>query len=136
LIGADAQNDTCDIPDVDSDSDGLPDEWELQYFSDMNENGSGDPDMDNLTNATEYEMGTNPSNADTDNDGLNDGLEVNILGTDPTLTDTDTNGILDGDEDFDLDGFTNKEEVQCGSDPIDHNSICGIFLPFLMLLFD
>jgi len=34
--------------------------------------------------------------ADTDDDGLSDGLEVHVFGTDPTKEDTDNDGISDG----------------------------------------
>lgn len=109
---------------TDTDSDGLYDGLEVQYWGvDWNAN----PDGDQLINLLD---------SDSDNDGLSDGIEVNILGTNPALADTDGNGTLDGDEDFDLDGLTNVEEIQCGSDPSDSNSKCRRFLPFLMLLLD
>ena len=122
------------IPDVDQD--GLPDDWERAYFADLDETGSGNPDGDGLINSDEYTADTNPVNPDTDNDGLSDGMEVNILGTKPTMADTDSNGTPDGDEDNDGDGFTNAEEVQCGSDPADSSSRCTRGLPWLMLLLD
>jgi hypothetical protein len=120
----------------DTDDDGLPDEWELQFFSDLDEVGSSDSDGDGLINYYEYFIGTNPNNPDSDGDSLNDGLELNILGTDPTQVDTDSDGILDGDEDNDGDGLTNAEEVQCNSDPLDSTSKCVKFFPWLMLLLD
>ena len=141
-VDSDGVGDVCDDfpndPDYasDNDNDGLPDDWELYYFSDLNEGGTSDRDGDSLINSDEYAEGTDPNNPDSDNDGLNDGLEVNLLGTDPTLTDSDNNGISDSDEDFDLDGYTNIEEVQCESDPADPSSKCFKGLPFLMLLLD
>ena len=60
--------------------------------------GSADPDGDGLTNAEEAELGTDPNNADTDGDGLDDYTEVNETGTDPTVADTDGDGYDDGDE--------------------------------------
>jgi hypothetical protein len=36
--------------------------------------------------------------ADTENDGLTDGAEVNIYGTSPLLSDTDSDGLSDGAE--------------------------------------
>jgi hypothetical protein len=108
----------------DTDDDMLDDGIEVTYWgADWNAN----PDGDLLVNLLD---------PDSDNDGLNDGFEVNILGTDPALIDTDTNGIPDGDEDYDGDGFTNAEEVQCGSDPVDSSSRCARGLPWLMLLLD
>jgi hypothetical protein len=67
---------------LDDDGDGLPDYWELDYFEDLDEVGSGDPDLDGLDNAAEYAHGTDPTDADTDDDGLSDGEEV-ALGFDP-----------------------------------------------------
>jgi hypothetical protein len=134
---------------IDTDNDGLPD-----IIEDTNQNGivdigetdpnNPDTDGDGLSDGFEDanyngqvdNNETDPRNFDSDGDGLNDGLEVNILGTNPTLADSDSNGILDGDEDSDGDGFTNVEEIQCGSDPADPNSKCIVFLPFLMLLLD
>jgi hypothetical protein len=47
----------------DSDGDQLPDGWEILYFGNLNQNGSGDPDGDGINNATELAEGTNPNNA-------------------------------------------------------------------------
>jgi hypothetical protein len=64
-------------PDVcDSDKDGLPDDWERQYFSDLRYGPDDDPDNDGLTNAQELAKKTDPSKADTDSDGFGDGVEV------------------------------------------------------------
>ncbi|MFA6198772.1 MAG: hypothetical protein WC734_06525, partial [Patescibacteria group bacterium] len=50
---------------------------------------SVDLDGDGLTNAEEVTLGTDTTKADTDEDGLNDGLEVNVYFTDPLNPDTD-----------------------------------------------
>ena len=42
-----------------------------------------DPDHDGLSNTEEYRHGSNPTNSDTDGDGLTDGSEVYLFGTDP-----------------------------------------------------
>ena len=62
----------------DSDSDGLPDQWEETYGFNPTAPGEQnlDPDGDGLTNLEEYQHKTNPIAADTDDDGLSDGLEV------------------------------------------------------------
>jgi MYXO-CTERM domain-containing protein len=73
----------------------------------------GDPDGDGLTTAEENELRTNPRIADTDRDGLDDGLEVRTAGTEPRLADTDGDGLSDGFEDADHDGRVDPTE----SDP-------------------
>jgi len=51
---------------VDSDNDGLPDSWELDQFSDLDENATGNPDGDGptgrpLDNMIEYTLGLDPN---------------------------------------------------------------------------
>lgn len=57
-----------------------------------------DSDKDGLDDVREKELGTNPFNADTDGDGLNDGDEVIIWKTNPLNPDTDGDGYKDGQE--------------------------------------
>lgn len=57
---------------------------------------NGDEDKDGLTNGEEDEVGTDPLDPDTDDDGLDDGLEVKVIGTDPKKSDTDGDGVTDG----------------------------------------
>jgi len=45
---------------VDTDSDGLPDSWEMEHFGTLNWGPSDDPDGDGVNNGDEYESGTNP----------------------------------------------------------------------------
>jgi hypothetical protein len=59
-----------------------------------------DLDADNYADALEPELGLDPSNPDTDADGVADGDELNIYGTSPTLFDTDGDGASDGEELF------------------------------------
>ena len=90
----------------DSDGDGLPDAWETEKFGNLGQTGSGDPDTDSLTNAQEFTAGTNPSNPDSDTDGLNDGVETNTgvfvsstnTGSNPLNADSDNDGANDGAE--------------------------------------
>lgn len=74
-----------------------------QLVSDIDGDGIDnklDPDNDNdgLSNEAEADVGTDPTVADTDGDGLTDGDEVLKYGTDPGLPDTDADGFTDGDE--------------------------------------
>lgn len=93
----------------DSDADGLPDDWEMQYFSDLDEVATDDPDTDGLDNAAELDASTDPTVPDTDQDGLSDGDEGTHQ-TDPLNADTDGDGATDGDE------------VAANSDPTDSAS--------------
>ncbi len=69
-----------------------------------------DADGDGLNDRREAELGTDPSLADTDEDGLTDGAEVREHRTNPLAADSDTDGVLDGDE------------VALGTDPNDPNN--------------
>jgi hypothetical protein len=68
----------------DSDSDGIPDDWEVQFGLDYQDSAdaSEDNDGDGLDNEAEYEAGTDISLSDTDGDGVSDRIERNF-GTDP-----------------------------------------------------
>ena len=57
-----------------------------------------DTDRDGLTDDEEKTLGTDPNNADTDNDGLFDREEVKVYLTDPLNPDTDGDSYLDGAE--------------------------------------
>jgi len=57
-----------------------------------------DSDQDGLDDAREKQIGTDPNNPDTDNDGLNDSDEVIIWKTNPLNPDTDGDKYPDGTE--------------------------------------
>ncbi|PJA47589.1 hypothetical protein CO172_00755 [Candidatus Uhrbacteria bacterium CG_4_9_14_3_um_filter_36_7] len=57
-----------------------------------------DTDKDGLTDEKEQALGTSPTQADTDGDGLFDREEVEVYKTDPLNPDTDGDGYLDGEE--------------------------------------
>jgi hypothetical protein len=89
----------------------MPDGWEVQYGLNPLDASDGDEDgdADGLTNLGEYQEGTNPTNPDTDSDGMPDGWEVQY-GLDP-LNPSDADGDGDGD------GLTNVQEYGAGTDP-------------------
>jgi len=59
---------------------------------------STDADGDNYPDAQEVELGLDPTNIDTDGDGVADGDELSIYGTDPFTLDSDGDGLSDGEE--------------------------------------
>ena len=68
---------STDVPEgVDADSDNIDDAWELRYFGTVNVLPDEDPDGDGLSNLEEFNAGTDPHNSDSDDDGINDGIEI------------------------------------------------------------
>ena len=126
---------------ADLDSDGMPDEWELNNGLVVGINdATGNGDGDDLTNLEEFLAGTNPQTADTDSDNLSDSDEVNIYGSDPNVADYDQDGIQDDEEvvagvdgfitdpylaNTDQDGASDPDEIAYGSDPTDPNDRFG-----------
>jgi len=92
----------------DSDSDGMPDSFEITYFGNNSRDGNDDYDADGVTDYQEYLNETNPIiNIDTDSDSMPDDWEINYFG------DLTQNGT----DDFDNDGLTDLAEYENGTDP-------------------
>ncbi|MCX6879168.1 MAG: lectin-like protein [Verrucomicrobia bacterium] len=78
-----------------------------------------DTDGDGINDGAEITAGLNPLVADTDGDGLSDGQEVNLTHTNPKLADSNGNGTSDALEDPDGDCLTNLAEItQHGTNPL------------------
>jgi len=93
---------------IDTDGDGLPDDWEILLGYDPlkpDTNGNGISD----------------GREDFDNDGLSNAAEL-LVGTDPRNPDTNGNGILDGMEDSDMDGLTDQQEFLLGTNPLNRDT--------------
>ncbi|MFN8123180.1 MAG: hypothetical protein U0237_12210 [Thermoleophilia bacterium] len=97
-------------PGGDRNHDRLPDRWEKANGLSLKLNQAGrDQDHDGLRNLTEFRAGTNPKDADTDDDGVRDAQEdrdhdglsnrdEQRSGTRADRADSDHDGTDDGDE--------------------------------------
>lgn len=143
----------------DADGDGLADSFEQGIIAADPDDAiatledvlpGDDFDNDGSTNLEESENRTNPSDDDSDDDGLLDGEEVsagNGSVTDPNNPDTDGDGLIDGVEvstengfttdpnnpDTDGDGFDDENELLEGSDPTDPDDAPEVGLTILFL---
>ena len=118
---------------IDSDGDGLMDEYELNNGLDPYDD---DTDDDGLVDGYEVTHGTDPADADSDGDGILDGTELGltepqgvdtdpgafvpdgdsgVTTTDPTDDDSDDDGLLDGTEDADHDGVRDATETDAAN---------------------
>lgn len=102
----------------DSDNDNLADFWENLFFGDLSRDGTADSDSDDLTDAEEFQAGTNPTLADTDGDTISDSDELD--GSANPFDNAPTNPLA---ADTDGDGYDDAEEGLASSNPNDHTNI-------------
>lgn len=132
---------------TDTDGDSLPDQWEFSFFEgDLTKlSGDGDFDEDGSTDENEFLSTTDPTNADSDGDGLSDGVETGTgtfvsaddTGSNPREADTDGDTLSDSAEvlgdpstdpnnaNTDGDDYDDAQELACGTDPNDGNTDCS-----------
>jgi hypothetical protein len=92
----------------DTDGNGIFDGFECWHFDHIGvaptsqQNGPGDPDGDRLSNLEEWTAGTDPNDADTDDDGVVDGFDaapqdrLDTTARVPTVPSTSDRGRGDG----------------------------------------
>jgi hypothetical protein len=133
----------------DDDNDGLPNSYEQQYSDILSPtdgtDAAKDQDSDGLTTLQEFAGKTFPNDADSDDDGVNDGAEVNRVAgaTDPLKADTDGDGSNDGAEntagtdplisDTDGDTYSDGQEAVHGSNPLVPGSVPTFAKPIIAL---
>ncbi len=112
ISDADEIGGNIDAP-LDSDNDGIIDA--IDAIDDT------DSDNDTISDVIEKRLGSDPSKADSDGDGINDNEEIgkNIN----TPLDTDLDGILNIiDEDDDNDELSTRYEIEIGTNPLSNDS--------------
>jgi YD repeat-containing protein len=97
---------------VDSDADGLDDEWELQHFGDLHHDGDADADNDLLNDRLEYQYGFDPTSADGGSHGDNGILNIWEQHFFQQIE-------IDPHADADGDGVSNRDEYRQLTDPTD-----------------
>ena len=135
-----AEKGYSDMNMADSDGDGWSDVFETKLDTNPENRESypksiEDPDLDGLTNVEERAANTDPTDPDSDNDGLSDRQEAMNQYTQPLRSDSDRDGsndfteIIDGTKphipDSDGDGWLDGAEKDAGSDPLDLTSTPG-----------
>jgi hypothetical protein len=93
----------------DTDSDGMPDGWEVENGLDpLERSDENDADNDGLRDPEEFRSGTDPTKEDSDGDGMPDKWEL----------DNDLDPMTPSSEnDADGDGISDMDEFKNGSDP-------------------
>lgn len=106
----------------DTDGGGIPDGLEVATGGDPTSDFDDDSDGDGIGNLDEINLGLDPNDPDSNDDCIDDGVELGPDVNNPL--DTDGDGIFDiFDIDNDNDGLTDCEEIRIGSDPTNNSDI-------------
>ncbi|MGH2711885.1 MAG: hypothetical protein ACRDH9_11865 [Actinomycetota bacterium] len=93
-----------------NDRDRMPNGWEKKHGLNVRGNDAReDPDGDSLVNIAEFRNKTDPQDADSDDDGFDDGEEV-LDGTDPNDPDDNFDVLVKEEDGEDVDGDPSDEE--------------------------
>jgi hypothetical protein len=138
-IKADTDGDTCNDGAEDFNQDGSVQAGETnpKVGTDCGQANVPDTDLDGIPNSVETATGTNPAVADSDQDGLNDGVEdknkngqVDTGETNPRRRDSDCDALIDGPtngavrgEDLDASGAVNGAETDPTKNDTDGDGI-------------
>ncbi|MHA2281613.1 MAG: binary toxin-like calcium binding domain-containing protein, partial [Promethearchaeota archaeon] len=110
---------------MDTDFDGLSDYEEVFLGADLYQTKPdvNDTDNDGLKDSEYLIYGTDPTNDDTDNDNVLDGLEVNFWKSQPLKNDSDSDRLLDG---YEIANFTSFDTNFGPSSNYDADPYTGI----------
>lgn len=106
-------NEIVNTESIDTDSDGLPDCWEIKYFGNLDEGPDDDYDNDGLTNLQEYQFGTDPTVAQTGCDILSGTLRDAITGNHLSSVNITVDGL--NTRVTDANGFYFFSGLSCGT---------------------